>query len=71
MKAMLIGGGHACEAIIELASGTMLKELSLDVECVVDPDLKAPGVILARSLGIATFTDMMDAFQTPGLEVII
>jgi len=71
MKTIIIGGGKGCQAIIELASGTFLKELTLDIQCVVDIDQNAPGMVAARSLGLKTTTDMAQALSTPDIDVVI
>ncbi len=71
MKTVIIGGGKGCQAIIELARSTFLKELTLDIRCVVDFDRDAPGMQLARYLGITTSDDMIKALRTPGIELVI
>jgi len=71
MKTVIIGGGKGCQAIIELARSAFLKELTLDVRCVVDPDRDAPGMQLARYLGIGTSDDMNKALGKPGIELVI
>jgi PAS domain S-box-containing protein len=71
MKTVVIGGGKGCCAIIELARGSFLKELTLDIDCVVDLEEEAPGMICARQHGIRTSSDMAGTLATPGLELII
>ena len=71
MKTAIIGGGKGCQAIIELAMGAFLKELPLDVVCVVDPDDNAPGMVFARRQAVPTTSDMDTAMQIEGLELII
>jgi two-component system NtrC family sensor kinase len=71
MKTVIIGGGRGCRAIIELALGAFLKELKLDIECVVDIDPKAPGILFAQECAIRTSTEMLDAMAMPGIELII
>ncbi len=71
MKTVIIGGGKGCRALIKLATGTFLKELVLDVECVVDLNADAPGMKFARELGIRTTTDFHEAMHVPGVELII
>jgi len=71
MKTVIIGGGKGCCAIIDLALGPFLRELVLDIECVVDIDANAPGMICARDRGIRTTTDIDKTLATPGLELIL
>jgi PAS domain S-box-containing protein len=71
MKTVIIGGGKGCVAILDLAAGAFLRELTLDVECVVDIDPEAPGIQRAGELGIPTSDDIIQAMWTRGLEVVI
>ncbi len=72
MRAVIIGGGKGCRAIIELAGGTFLKELKLEILCVVDPDPDAPGMVFAREHGIPTSKDMKEALSTiPDIKLIM
>lgn len=71
MKTVIIGGGKGGQALIELASGSFLKELTLDIQCVVDPDLDAPGMLYARTLGLRTSDDFEEALSLPGIELVI
>lgn len=72
MKTVIIGGGKGCRAIIDLALGSFLKELTLDIICVVDIDPNAAGFIYAREKGINTSTDMyLTILKTEGIELII
>ena len=71
MKTVIIGGGKGGQALIELATGSFLKELTLDVECVVDVDPDAPGMRYAQDLGIRTSSDFREALELPGIELVI
>ena len=71
MKTVIIGGGRGCRALIELAGGQFLKELPLDICCVVDPQPEAPGIVYAREKGIPTSADMAQALSLPETELII
>lgn len=71
MRTVIIGGGKGCQAILDLARGNYLKELYLDIECVMDIDPDAPGMTYAGELGLRTTTDMSEAFSTPGIEIVI
>ena len=71
MKTVIVGGGKGCKALIELAQGSFLTELTLDIRCVVDPRTDAPGMVYAGERGISTSPNMADAFALPDLELII
>jgi len=72
MRTVIIGGGKGCRAIIDLAHGSFLTELTLDIICVVDFDPNAEGVIYARKKGIKTSTDMYETvLKTADIELII
>lgn len=44
MKTVIVGGCRGCRAIIGLAFGTFLKELTLNIQGVVDVDPDGPGI---------------------------
>jgi len=71
MNTIIIGGGKGCRAIIKLAMGPFLKELQLDIKCVMDTDNEARGMVFAREQGILTTTDINKAMAVPNLELII
>jgi len=72
MKTVIIGGGKGCRAIIELSLGGFLKELPIDICCVVDLDSNAPGLVFARDRGLNTSSDMYAILSsTPNIELII
>jgi PAS domain S-box-containing protein len=71
MKTVIIGGGKGCQAVIDLAAGAFLRELTLEIQCVVDTDPNAPGMIRARELGVATCSEMTEALAIPGIELVI
>jgi two-component system NtrC family sensor kinase len=71
MKTVIVGGGKGCRAIIGLAFGKFLKELTLNIIAVADVDPDAPGMDYARDHGIATYTDVEKAIGIPGVELII
>ncbi|MBD3219271.1 MAG: PAS domain-containing protein [candidate division Zixibacteria bacterium] len=71
MKTVIIGGGRACREIIELASGTFMRELRLEIACVMDSDPDATGMVYARKEGINTTTDIQQAMETPGIELVL
>ena len=71
MRTVIIGGGKGCESLLELATGSFMKELTLDVQGVMDISDDAPGVKLARKLGITTSTRLADILSIPDIELII
>jgi two-component system NtrC family sensor kinase len=71
MKTVIIGGGRGCEAIIDLATSTFLKELTLDIECVMDIDPTAPGIQRARELRIDTSDNLEEVLSLEGVELVI
>lgn len=71
MKALIVGGGKGCSALLDLAQSTFLQELRLEVLGVVDVNYEAPGMVYARRLGIPTFTKLEEAIFNPELELVI
>ncbi len=71
MRTVIIGGGKGARAIINLAVMKYLKELPLEIMCVADPDLNAPGMVFARGHSIPTLQSMEEALSLPGIEMII
>ena len=71
MRAVIIGGGKGCVAILDLATGAFLREFTLDVQQVVDLDPEARGMLRAVELGIPTGDDFVAAMSTEGLELVI
>lgn len=64
---VIVGGGQGGTSVLR-ALHTME---GVRIMGICDLNEKAPGMVLARELGIKTFTDMNDLFRTPGLNVII
>jgi len=71
MNTIIVGGGRGCLAIIDLASGSTLTELHLNIKAVVDPEVNAPGMRRAKELGIQATTDINEALAIPGIELVI
>lgn len=71
MRTVIIGGGKGCVAILDLAATAFLRELTLDVKCVIDLDPDAPGMLRARELGIPTSSVLIQALAMDGLELVI
>jgi two-component system NtrC family sensor kinase len=53
----LVGGGKAAHEVLQLLTGDRRPKRRIDILGVADPDMEAPGMILARSLQIPTFLD--------------
>ncbi len=71
MKTVIIGGGKGCKSLLKLATGSFLRELTLDVRCVVDIDPNAPGMKFAKEIKIPISTDIEESIAMPGIELII
>ena len=51
----IVGGGKAAHEVLQLITGDRRPKRLVDILGVADPDLEAPGMVLARSLKIPTF----------------
>ena len=72
MRTILIGGGKGARAIIDLARGEFLQEFVLNIICVVDPDLSAPGLKYAQGFGINISDSMTETLSSiENIELII
>ncbi len=71
LKAAIIGGGKACENLIMLLSGERKGRLNLDILGVADPSDEAPGIVLARRMGIFTTKDFTELYSLAGLNLLI
>lgn len=71
MKAVIIGGGKGCHALLQLITQQQIKELNIQVVAVVDINPYAEGFLFAKKLGILTFQDYNDAIRLPGIEMVI
>jgi len=71
MKTVIVGGGRGCLAILELLGAGQVRELDIEVACVVDTQADAPGFVFAAERGIQTLTDHRAALSLPGVELIL
>ncbi len=71
MKTVFVGGGQGCRAVLEMVVQNRLAELSPEVLGVVDPNPDAPGMVFARQQGWPTFSDIQQALQQEGLELVV
>ncbi len=71
MRTVIIGGGKGCTSLLELASGSFLKELTLDIQGVMDVNYNAKGMKKAREYKILTSSNMAEILSIPNIELII
>ena len=71
MKTVIVGGGRGCRAILELLGAGQVRELDIEVACVVDTQVDAPGFAFAAEQGIRTLTDYRAALCLPDVELIL
>lgn len=71
MRTVIIGGGKGGQAILGLARSAFLKEMAMDVQCVMDIDPDAPGMVYARKHGLKTTVDMEEALALPHIDLVI
>lgn len=71
MKAVIIGGGKGCYAILKLIKEQQIKELNIEVVAVVDKNESAEGITFARELGLLTFSNYKEALGLPEVEMVI
>ncbi len=53
----IVGGGKAAHEVLQLITGDRRHQRRIEILGVADPDIEAPGIILAQSLKIPTFQD--------------
>ena len=53
----IVGGGKAAQEVLQRINGDPRHQRRIALLGVADPDLEAPGMVLARRLGIPTFED--------------
>ena len=71
MKTVIVGGGKRCLAFLEFLGARQLRELNIEVVCVVDTRADAPGLVFANQQGIHTLTDYRAALSLPNVELIL
>jgi len=64
---LLIGGGRGATGIVEMCS----KIADVKIVGVVDSKTDAVAMVLAKKMGIATFTDIRDGLKVAGLNLVI
>lgn len=68
----IVGGGKGCASILEMAAEDRLGRFRMRVVAVADVNPEAPGVQLARSMGVPLITtDLREIVAIPGLDLII
>ena len=63
MKTVIVGGGKRCLAFLEFLGARQLRELNIEVVCVVDTRADAPGMVFAGQQGIQTMTEYRAALS--------
>jgi PAS domain S-box-containing protein len=71
MKTVIVGGGKRCLAFLEFLGARQLRELDIEVVCVVDTRADAPGLVFAGQQGIHSLTDYRAALSLPNVELIL
>jgi PAS domain S-box-containing protein len=71
LRAGIIGGGRACEGLLKMLGRQPSRLLNLQILGVADPDPQAPGMVLARKMGLATTADFTELYDLPGLDLLI
>lgn len=67
MGVVIVGGGNGGAAMIRSFSSLP----DVEIMGIADISDQAPGIVLAREMGIATFKDYLEMLKLPGIEVII
>jgi PAS domain S-box-containing protein len=71
MKTVIVGGGRGGLAFLEFLGARQLRELDIEVVCVVDTRADAPGLLFAQQQGIHTLADYRAALALPNVELIL
>ena len=71
IKAVVIGGGRAGQAILELVAAKRLTVFDLEILAVVDSNPQAPGAQYADEHWWPTLDSMEEALSLPGLELVV
>jgi PAS domain S-box-containing protein len=71
MKTVIVGGGRRCLALLEFLGARPLRELNIEVVCVVDTQADAPGLVFAKQQGIQTLSDYRAALSLPNVELVL
>jgi PAS domain S-box-containing protein len=71
MKTVIVGGGRRCLALLKFLGARQLRELNIEVVCVVDTRADAPGLVFADEQGIQTLADYRAALSLPNVELVL
>ncbi len=72
LNTAIVGGGHGCATFLQMAAQDRLGRFRMRVVGVADINPDAPGLDLARSLGVETITDDFHRLlEIPDLDVIL
>jgi PAS domain S-box-containing protein len=70
-KAGIVGAGPGCIAILEMLQSRVLADFWMDILAVCDISPDAPGMILARQMGIATYTDWQKMLADQPVDMLL
>ncbi len=70
-RAAIIGGGNACQDLLKLLSNELFERLQMEIIGVADSNPDAPGIRLARKMGIFTTSDFMELYTLDDLNLLI
>lgn len=71
LKVAIIGGNSPCKRILEILTGTGLKELAPEVLLVADTITHAEGILYAKAKGIRVTADYSEVCGFFGIDVIL
>jgi signal transduction histidine kinase len=71
LNVAIVGGGESCRFFLGLLRQGLFASLEVSILGVCDRDPEAPGMVLAREMGIPTTCDYRELFDLDGLQTII
>jgi PAS domain-containing protein len=70
-KAGIVGAGPGCIAILEMIQSQALGDFWMDILAVCDVNPEAPGLSMARSMGIAIFNDWREMLRAQPVDLVL
>jgi len=68
LKIGIVGGGKGCQRVLQQISNRLRQRQQIAIIGVADPDPEAPGILLAQTLGIPTYSNCLPLLeQNPDL----
>jgi signal transduction histidine kinase len=71
LRVAIVGGGESCRFFLERLREQPFASLEISVLGVFDLDPEAPGMVLAREMGLSTTDDYRELFELPGLQALL